>query len=132
MITKTVHLLFFVAISANMLVSGHQDEQRLQENASLFMMKKLDASRTIVGGLAMENFAQISEAAQDLMLLSQEAEWNVIQAREYFQLSSEFRASAARLRDSASDKNLDGSTLAFFEVTLNCVRCHKYVRSRTK
>ncbi len=132
MITKTVHLLIFAAVSVNMLVSSHQDEQPLQENASLFMMKKLDASRTIIGGLATENFAQIGQAAQDLMLLSQEAEWNVIQAREYFQLSSEFRASAARLRDNANDKNLDGSTLAFFEVTLNCVRCHKYVRSRGK
>ena len=36
--------------------------------------------------------------------------------------------SAERLRDAANEKNIDGSTLEFFDVTLNCVRCHKYVR----
>jgi hypothetical protein len=43
-------------------------------------------------------------------------------------MSSEFRGSAQRLRDHAKEKNVDAATLSYFEVTLNCVRCHKYVR----
>ena len=62
------------------------------------------------------------------MLLSHEADWNVFTSKEYLQMSSDFRSSAERLRDSAKAKNIDGATLSYFEVTLSCVRCHKYIR----
>ena len=95
-------------------------------------MRKLDDSKNIVAGLATEDFDLISKSAQDLMTLSQDAEWNVIQSQAYFRMSSEFRSSTERLRDAANNKNLDGATLAYFEVTLSCVRCHKYVRQTKK
>ncbi len=28
----------------------------------------------------------------------------------------------------AKDKNLDGVTLAYMDLTMSCVRCHQYVR----
>ena len=93
------------------------------------MTRKLDDARSIVAGLTTENYELISKSAQDLMLLSHEADWNVIQSQKYLRMSGDFRASAERLRDTAKEKNIDGSTLAFFEVTMNCVRCHKYVRA---
>ena len=96
------------------------------------MARKLEASRDIMAGLAMEDFGKISRSAQDLMLLSHEADWNVLQTEPYLRMSSEFRSSAERLRDNAKAENLDGATLSFFEVTLNCIRCHKYVRGNHK
>jgi len=92
------------------------------------MQQKLTSSRDIVKGLAIEDFDLLSKSGQDLLLLSHEADWNVFQTQDYLSLSREFRGSAQRLRDSANEKNLDGATLAYFEVTLNCVRCHKYLR----
>ena len=62
--------------------------------------------------------------------LSMESGWNVQTTPAYLKLSSEFRDSAERLRKAAEKKNIDGSTLAYFEVTLNCVRCHKYIRDK--
>ena len=106
-------------------------QQDFQAKSSDFMRKKLSASRDIVEGLATEDYQQIAQNAQDLMLLSQESGWNIIQSDEYLRMSSEFRNSAERLRDNAKDKSLDGATLAYFEVTLSCVRCHKYIRQRT-
>ena len=104
----------------------------MEKNATKFMARKLDGSRNIIAGLSTENFDLISQSAQDLMLLSHEADWNVIQTKPYLRMSSDFRASAERLRDSANENNLDGATLAYFEVTLNCVRCHKYIRNRQR
>jgi cytochrome c556 len=94
-----------------------------------FMVRKLDAARNIVSGLALEDFEMIAKNASDLNLLSMESQWEVFQTDYYIRMSNDFRDSAIRLRDSAREKNLDGATLAYFEVTLNCVRCHKYIRT---
>ncbi|MEZ6094355.1 MAG: hypothetical protein R3C03_08970 [Pirellulaceae bacterium] len=107
-----------------------QDQDKLQENAVPFMHRKLDHAREIVAGLATENFEKIRISAQELNLLSREAQWNVVQTADYVQLSSDFRSSAERLRKAAAEENLDGATLAYFEVTLNCVRCHRYIRDK--
>jgi hypothetical protein len=32
----------------------------------------------------------------------------------------------------AKDKNIDGATLAYLRLTMNCVNCHKYVRQAAK
>ena len=95
-----------------------------------FMQIKLKRAQDVLRGLALEDFDNIAKNAQGLMLLSHESNWAVFQTVEYNRLSGEFRDSASRLRSAAKDKNLDGATLAYFEVTLNCVRCHKYTRTQ--
>jgi cytochrome c556 len=127
MFTKIVSIVILFAVGAGTLVYGFQD-QPTQKDSKKFMQQKLNSSMGIVKGLATEDFDLISKSGQDLLLYSHEADWNVFQTQEYLAMSRDFRGSAQRLRDSANSKNLDGSTLAYFEVTLNCVRCHKYVR----
>ena len=39
------------------------------------------------------------------------------------------RRIAEKLEKSAKDKRLDGATLAYVDMTLSCVECHKYVRN---
>jgi len=117
---------FGVAYSAD---ARQDQEEKIQKDTTPFMQRKLDHSRDIVSGLAQENFPLITKRAQDLMLLSHETDWKVMTTPEYLRMSADFRGSAGRLRDSADAKNIDGATLAFFEVTLSCVRCHKYIRN---
>jgi hypothetical protein len=97
-------------------------------NVRDFMRAKLKHSQDIVEGLAIEDFDMIAKAAQDMALLSQAANWQVLQTEEYLQHSREFRRAADALRDAAKKKNLDGSALAFMDATMKCVSCHKYVR----
>ena len=109
-----------------------QDPLPTEKTPSKFMQQKLNAAREIVAGLAMEDYEKIAVNAQELMLLSQESQWKVIQVEPYLKMSSEFRTSAERLRDAAKANNLDGATLAYFDMTMNCVRCHKFLRHRKK
>ncbi len=109
-----------------------QDEQEPDPKPTNFMAKKLDSARAIVSGLALENYDEINQAAQDLLILSHESDWNVIATESYLRMSSDFRGSVGRLQEAAQQKNVDSATVAFFEVTLNCVRCHKYVRGENK
>jgi cytochrome c556 len=129
MLIKPLIVFSLIVTSAALAaIQGTQEQQQFQQDTTKFMQKKLDSSRQIVEGLAIEDFEKISKSGQDLMLLAQEADWNVIQTEPYLALSREFRKSASRLRDAGNEKNLDGATLAYFEVTLSCVRCHKYIR----
>lgn len=109
-----------------------QEQEKVELNRSKFMRAKVDHSKQIVEGLAMENYDAIAQNAQDLMLLMNESMWNAFQTPEYVAMSGEFKAAAEHLREAAHTKNIDGATLAYFEVTLTCVRCHKYVRRWSK
>lgn len=98
------------------------------EKLSKFMRAKLVHSQKILEALALEDFAQLAKHSQDLKLLSQESNWNVLQTEQYVLHSDDFRRRADALTDAAKKKNLDGASLAFVELTLNCVQCHKHVR----
>ena len=105
-------------------------EQKVDDKTKVkFMQRKLDYTKEIVAGLAMEDFNRITKGSQDLMLLSNESAWNAVNSPEYLKASSDFRETVSRLRSASKEKNLDGATLAYIEVTLNCVRCHKQLRS---
>jgi hypothetical protein len=95
---------------------------------SAFMKAKLTHSKNVLEGLATEDYTLVVKNAQDLAMLSQAATWKVLQTEEYLRQSIEFRRSADALKKAAEEKNLDGATLAYIQMTMNCVKCHKYVR----
>ena len=93
-----------------------------------FMRLKLDHAKDVLEGLALEDYDLIAKNAQDMSLLSLAASWQVLQTPEYLQQSNEFRRTADALTKAAQDENLDGAALAYVELTMKCVNCHKYVR----
>jgi hypothetical protein len=96
--------------------------------AKVFMRSKLEHSQKLLEGLALEDFAAMDKHSQELSLLSLVASWQVLQTPEYAQQSLEFRRAADALTEAARKKNLDGAALAYVEMTMKCVKCHKYVR----
>ena len=99
-----------------------------EDKMKLFMRAKLEHSQDVLEALTIEDFKGIQKAAQELSLLSRATQWQVLQTPEYATRSSEFRREVEGLRNAAEKENLDGATLAFVKVTMNCVECHKYVR----
>lgn len=95
---------------------------------SVFMRAKLDHSKKLLEGLALEDFTLIARQSQELSLLSQATNWQVLQTDEYLEQSAEFRRSADALTEAAREKNLDAAALRFVDLTMKCVNCHKYVR----
>jgi hypothetical protein len=94
-----------------------------------FMRLKLSESQRILEGLVREDYDAMAKHAQDLRLLSLDASWQVLQTSEYAQQSLEFRRAAEALATAAKNRNLDGAALAYVDVTMKCVNCHKYVRT---
>lgn len=95
-----------------------------------FMRLKLDYSKRVLEGLTREDYNLISKNARDLKLMSQAAEWEVpiVPKVDYLRYTAEFQRVADELIDQSLKKNLDGATLAYVQLTMNCVNCHKYVR----
>lgn len=103
-------------------------EEPPQKLISTFMRTKLDASKDVLDGVVTENYLKVRNGAERMLAMSKAAEWNAIQGPVYAQYSSEFRRSVERLMKEADDKDIDGTGLAYMQLTMNCVSCHKYIK----
>jgi hypothetical protein len=92
------------------------------------MGQKLKSAQLLLAGLAVADFAKISSSADELIQLTKTEEWVVIKTPRYEVHSNEFRRAAETIVRKARGKNLDGAALAYFDMTMSCLRCHQYVR----
>jgi cytochrome c556 len=120
--TSILALLALVGLLASSGLSQQRGDNRQ------FMRAKLDHAQQVLEGLSLEDFDAIAKHGQELSLLSLAASWQVLETTEYQQQSLEFRRAADALTAAARKKNLDGAALAYVEMTMKCVSCHKYMR----
>ena len=117
-----------LCLACGLLTDGARPEDRQDDNAlKTLMQAKRARSHDLVDALVREDFDALKKHARQLGILSQAAEWQVLKTPEYRQHSVEFRSAADSLAKAAEKKNLDGAALAYIQVTLKCVACHKYV-----
>ena len=97
--------------------------------ADELMRAKLRHSQAVLEGLALADFKKAGAAADELAKVSQGAAFlNAHKSREYEIQAQLFRRSAETVSRKARDKNLDGVTLAYLDMTLTCVKCHQHTR----
>ena len=116
------------------LLAARGQETRPRTRAE-FMRLKLEYSKLVLEGLTLDNYQTIIKNAQALKRLSEAADWEVPSipnVGEYIVFTSEFQRLADELAKKAGEKNMDGATLAYLRLTMNCVNCHKYVRQTAK
>ena|SRR5271166_1392255 len=113
------------------LVAGIGGYASLAEEAKKtqsLMRKKLEHSQKVLEGIVLNNFSKIQANAEELIDISKHAGWKVHKSPRYEVYSNEFRRIAETLVEKAKEKNIDGATLAYMEMTMTCVKCHKHVR----
>jgi cytochrome c556 len=120
-------LVVVMLLSGFVTLAGHGEEPDKDKVAGL-MKRKLTHSQKVLEGLAQNDFKAIAENADELIAISKEAEWKVLKTPTYELYSNDFRRSADELVKNAKDKNIDGASLNYVELTLTCVKCHKHVR----
>jgi hypothetical protein len=108
-------------------LSGHGQEKADDKPPGL-MQRKLIHSQKVLEGVALNDFDKIAKGAEELILISKQTEWKVMKTPQYEVHSNEFRRIADEMVKGAKDKNLDAAALKYVELTLTCVKCHKYVR----
>jgi cytochrome c556 len=103
-----------------------------ESRRSQFMRQKLEYSKGLLEGLSLENYGLVETNARALRKLSEADMWDVMgmpNVEQYLGYTVEFRRICDDLNAKARARNIDGATLAYVQLTMNCVNCHKYARS---
>lgn len=129
---RVVTLTLPLVLLATGVFAGAGDEPKKPDDPkkgrNLLMQKKLDHAQKVLEGVAVQDFDLIAKNAEELVLISKKAEWRVIQTPDYVRHSEDFRRQGENLVKYAKEKNTDGAALAYVQMTLSCVNCHKHVR----
>jgi hypothetical protein len=92
------------------------------------MQRKLQQSQKLLEGLALSDFDKIAAATAELAQIRKEAAWMVLKTPDYETFSMEFSRQIDAAAKAAKAKNIDAAVLAYMDMTLTCVKCHKHVR----
>jgi hypothetical protein len=102
-----------------------EDEQK----ASFWMKKKLEYSERILAGLTSEDFDLVAKNARSMNALGYLEKWVRGNTPHYRGQLRIFQKANEQLIEMADEKNLDGAALAYVQLMLSCVNCHKIVRA---
>ena len=100
------------------------------ETASVWMRKKLDLSRNILGGIAAGDFEEISKSAHAMRTLSKFESFVRRSTPGYRTQVDFFEHVLDEIIHHAKNENLEGVTLGFNHLTHSCVSCHKQLREK--
>lgn len=103
-----------------------------QEKSALWMKKKLQLTQNILAGLTEADFEKIHKNADELNFLGYVEKWLRADMPEYKRQMSQFELANLELIRQAKRKNLEGATLAYNQLTVSCVQCHKVIRDAKK
>lgn len=125
-----ISLAAALAIAAAPAFAQNPTRRNQSNTLKTVMQAKLEYSKTILEGLALEDFAKIRKNSQQLGLLSLESSWEIIQTEEYVKQSREFRRTADLIHQAASEENLERAALGYVALTVRCIECHSYLRKQ--
>jgi hypothetical protein len=109
--------------------SAAADDEKDKPVLADFMRQKMDASHDIMDGLLMEDSRSIVKAARKLKDMSDTERWRVSNDIMYRNHSEDFRRSVDKLIAASKGNSIDRAALSWFDVTLSCIDCHRYVRT---
>jgi hypothetical protein len=92
------------------------------------MRQKVAYSQQVLVGITLEDYGLIVNNAKKLVELSNKTNWYSRQVPEYELFLNEFRRNAQELMKAGEHKNLDAASVAYGQMTMSCVSCHKFIR----
>ncbi len=120
------------AVIALSLIATSRGQEEDKEKPSVWMKLKLNYSQSILSGLAKADFGIIGENARSMKTLTQIEKWARRSEPGYQTQLMIFRFANEELIRLSDQENLEGAALAFSQLTLSCVNCHKQIRERRK
>ncbi|MFO0975792.1 MAG: cytochrome c [Planctomycetaceae bacterium] len=131
---RIVCLTVCIAAAAVTSLSLAQDEPQApkQKPIESQMRAKLNASATVLEGLATENSELVSEGSKVLLDLSKAEVWQVLKDSEYREHTQGFRSAVRRMEEAAKEKQFASAQLEWLEATKKCFDCHNHIRKAKK
>lgn len=114
------------------VASGHyaaEPPKAGKDKTEQLMRQKLDYAKRILSGISTEDFAAIRQNAEAMQALTRLKEFDRAKPQEYRAQLLIFDFANTELIRFGKEKNLDGAALAYTQLTLSCVNCHKVLRA---
>jgi len=121
--------LIFASIAGVSVARSDDKQPAAQEQPmSYWMKRKLEYSQNILSGIAKADFDAIEANAQSMRNLSKIEGFIRRQAPGYTTQLHVFEQSNDEIIHQARKHNVEGAALAFTQLTISCVNCHKQLR----
>lgn len=101
-------------------------EKKETDNAAV-MADKLRYTQQLLTSLAKEDFPVLENSAQELRRIAHE-QWQANSSPEYRTHLQTFWTALDGIEFGAQRKEIEEATLAYMQMTLTCIRCHKAMR----
>ena len=95
---------------------------------SVWMRTKLEFSRNILAGLASEDFDKVAKNAEAMQAMSKFEAFIRGRMPGYRTQLQVFQSANEEIIRQAQKDNVEGAALAFTQLTISCVNCHKQLR----
>jgi len=95
---------------------------------TIWMKKKLDYAQQILGGIAEADYDRIAKNAASMKALGRIEGFVRGRTPGYRTQLQIFQDATDELLRQAEKENVDGAALAFTQLTISCVNCHKQLR----
>jgi len=120
-------------ILASLLASTKSTYTQAEKDSGVkeTMRQKLAYSQQVLVGITLEDYGLVANNAKKLVELSNKTNWYSRQVPEYELFLNEFRRNAQELMKAGQEKNLDAASVAYGQMTLSCISCHKFIRKRS-
>jgi len=133
LISMTVALIAIcftiMTLQAPIIANGDDKAEAGKEQpVSFWMKKKLEYSQNILAGIANADFDKIvvnAESMRDLSKIEGFVRGGMPGYRTQLHI---FEESTDEIIRQAKKDNVDGAALAFTQLTISCVNCHKHLR----
>jgi len=131
MLTKRLQSTPVLALLLVLALPLRAQDQPAQKS-SIWMRQKVQASQAILTGLASADFQAIGQNAAAMSAMEQLEKWLRADSPGYRTQLRLFEFADRELIRAAREKNLDAATLAYNQLTISCVNCHKIVRDAVR
>lgn len=106
-------------------------ERKKKREPDPLMAAKLKEAQSVLEGLTLNDLAKVQKSAEELLRISKEAQFRkALNTPAYDLHANNFQRAAETVIAKAKEKNLDGATLAYVDMTITCVRCHQHTREQ--
>lgn len=135
--TKTMALCVGTSLLTLCLVGSPQRISTAQEPITTpskagIMRMKLEPAKKILEGIALGDFQTVRKNTEQIRLLTLDESWMLVQTEKYREHTKNFERSLNLLNRLCDEKDIEGVTLAYMQVTMRCVECHQALRGDSK
>jgi cytochrome c556 len=124
---RTILVCCFSLLLSGVVLAADPAPQT-EKDANFWMKQKLNYSQSIFAALAAADFDSMTASAEKLITLNKVEDFVKHRNAKYKAQLDIFQFASEDLLRQAEKQSVEGAALAFHQLTLSCVNCHKLLR----